>query len=84
MGPIKRRLKGAGAARKEPRLPKPHPQSRETRARKLGSRSESQKSALIRLSLGGRFDIFHFFCSGEGTGAFEAPGGGGFSFLLKI
>ena len=29
-------------------------------------------------------DIFYFFSPGEGKGEFEAPGGGGFGFLLKI
>ena len=29
-------------------------------------------------------DIFIFFCSGEGKGESEAPGKGGFGFLLKI
>ena len=28
-------------------------------------------------------DIFNFFCSGRGKGESEAPGGGGFDFLLK-
>ena len=33
--------------------------------------------------LGGRFGYFYFFCSGEGKGEPEAPGGGG-DFLWKI
>ena len=35
-------------------------------------------------NLGGRFDIFYFFCSGRGKGESEAPGGGEVRFLLKI
>ena len=47
--------------------------------------TENHNGTAKVLHLGGRFGHFYFvFCSGRRKGESEAPGGGGFGFLLKI